>query len=93
MFREEEILAAIDSLPRRKAPGADGVTFYTVKQQKKKFTPIFTAIANVCLLNMRVPSDWKHGVITLIPKKNGDPSSMDDWRPISLLLTSLVFYM
>jgi len=91
-FTEEEVLAVINSLPRRKSPGADGVTYETVKTHKKKLAPIFTAIANACLANKRVPSDWKHGITTLIPKKD-NPSAVDDWRPISLLLTSYKLFM
>eukprot|EP00745_Piridium_sociabile_P008087 TRINITY_DN15399_c0_g1_i2.p2 TRINITY_DN15399_c0_g1~~TRINITY_DN15399_c0_g1_i2.p2 ORF type:complete len:332 (-),score=66.49 TRINITY_DN15399_c0_g1_i2:1966-2961(-) len=92
-FTEEEILTVINSLPSRKSPGADGVTYDTVKHQKKRLCPVIRAIANICLTNRRVPADWKHGIITLIPKKNGDPTVVDDWRPISLLPTSYKLFM
>ena len=89
----EETLLAINSLPTRKSPGSDGVTYDTVKRQRNKLAPVFTCIANVCLVNKRVPADWKHGIITLIPKPNGDYTNLDDWRPISLLQTFYKLFM
>ena len=82
---DDEIYDVIGKLPSRKSPGADGVTYETIKKNRNELTPILTIIFNVCLRFCRVPRDWTHGVITLLPKTD-DPNSvcLDDYRPISL---------
>ena len=37
-------------------------------------------------------ADWKHGVITLLPK-SGDVNNIENWRPISLLNSSYKLFM
>ena len=92
-FNEKEVVAIISSLPARRSPGADGVTYDYVKRCKQSLAPVLTAIMNICAMNRRIPTDWKHSIITLVPKKNGDPNNIEDWRPISLLCTSYKIYM
>ena len=92
-FTLKEVTAIISQLPSRRSPGADGVTYDYVKRCKQTLAPVFTAIMNACARNRRVPSDWKHSIITLVPKKNGNPENIEDWRPISLLCTSYKIYM
>ena len=92
-FSVKEVTAIISSLPGRRSPGADGVTYDFVKKCKQSLAPIFTAIMNICALIRRVPADWKHSIITLVPKKNGDSNNIEDWRPISLLCTRYKIYM
>ena len=50
-------------------------------------------IFNVCLQMCRVPQEWKHGVITLIPKTTHLSDSLDYYRPISALLTFYKLFM
>ena len=91
---QEEVSDVIKSLPSRKSPGADGVTYETIKNKRTTLTPIITVIFNVCFQMCRVPSDWAHGVITLLPKTdNAFSMSVDDYRPISLLLTFYKLFM
>ena len=92
-FSVDEVEAIISSLPSHRSPGADGVCYDYVKRRKRTLAPVFTAIMNICAMNRRVPSDWKHSIITLVPKKNGNPNNIEDWRPISLLCTSYKIYM
>ena len=91
-FTVNEVTKVIKSLPSRKSPGADGVTYDVIARKVNILAPVFTAIFNVCLSRGCVPPDWKHAIITLIPK-SGDPSSLDNWRPISLLLASYKIFM
>ena len=92
-FSVEETADTIRSLPTRRAPGPDGVTYAFVKRHKQELAPVFTQIMNICAVNKRIPMDWKHAVISLVQKKNGDPNQIEDWRPISLLCTSYKLYM
>ena len=40
-----------------------------------------------------MPAAWKRALITLIPKTETQSDNVDDWRPISLLLTSYKLFM
>lgn len=92
MFSVDEVTREIKKLPSRKSPGKDGVTYDTLKKQCKQLAPVFTAIFNVCLRYQRVPQEWKHSVITLLPK-SGDLNNIENWRPISLLNSSYKLFM
>ena len=89
----EEVSNAIKKLPAKKSPGADGVTYDTLKANTRKLTPALTAIFNVCMTHCRVPSDWKTGIISLLPKTQTPSQDITEWRPISLLLTSYKLFM
>ena len=55
--------------------------------------PSLKTIFTICGRNKRVLSDWKIALIILILKTNGNKSNLDDWRPISLLLTMYKVFM
>ena len=78
-FSVKEVTAIISSLPGRRSPGADGVTYDFLKKCKQSLAPIFTAIMNICARNRRVPAHWKQSIIMLVLKKDGDPNSIEDW--------------
>ena len=90
---EREVKSTIKHLPSNKSPGADGVTYDTLKAKINKLTPALVAIFNVCIAHRRVPSDWKHGVVSLLPKTDTPSMDITEWRPISLLLTSYKVFM
>ena len=92
-FTVQETENTISLLPSHRAPGPDGVTYEHVKKNKHTLAPILNTIMNICIKNRRIPTEWKHAVITLVPKKNGNSLEIEDWRPISLLCTSYKLYM
>ena len=65
------------------------VTYETL-QANPVYAQSLAHIHNVCWINHKVPYQWKHGVVTFIPKKAPDS---DDWRPISLLLVNCKIFM
>ena len=69
------------------------MTYDTLKKRCVKLAPLLTHMFNICLQFKRVPDGWKHGIITLIFKKNGNTDNAEDWRPISLLLSSYKLFM
>ena len=85
--------STIKHLPSNKSPGAGCVTYDTPKAKINKLTPALVAIFNVCIAHRRVPSDWKHGVVSLLPKTDTPSMDITEWRPISLLLTSYKVFM
>ena len=85
LITQTEIREAIETLNIHSAPGLDGLTpsFY-------KSFPLLTAILcqtfNNSYLQKHLTSSQSHALIKLIPKKP-NPTSVKDWRPISLLNT------
>lgn len=78
----EELKRKINSLPRRSAPGPDGITYETIKQLKE-FWPTLLSCINKCIEFKKIPNSWKTSLITLLYKK-GDEKEPINWRPLSL---------
>ena len=93
VFSVVEVTTVIKTLPARRSPGWDGVTYDYIKHHRHSLAPVITKIMNICAINKRVPQEWKHSIITLVKKKNGDPNKIEDWRPISLLCASYKIFM
>ena len=83
----------IKKLPTKKTPGEDGVSYDSIKANSRKLIPALTAIFNVCITHRRVPTAWKNGIITLLPKTLTPSLDITEWRPISLLLSSYKIFM
>jgi hypothetical protein len=87
-FTTEEIDQVIASLPSDKSPGPDGFNTDFIKRCwpiiKQDFYNLCQAFhfGNVCLQSLN------GSYITLIPKTDG-PTKVNDFRPISLLNTSM----
>ena len=88
-FTPEEVLTQLKR-SKRSAPGVDGIT-YANWRWIDPLGLILTSIFNICRLNTRVPSTWKHATVTLI-HKGGDVTSVRNWRPICLQLTLYKLY-
>jgi hypothetical protein len=83
-FREEEVIAALNSTGDMKAPGLDGMPsiFY------KKFWDIVGSKVTMEVLQILnegrpIPAEWNQTTIALIPKVKW-PESVTELRPISL---------
>ncbi len=83
----EELDKAIIQMAKGKSPGFDGLTvdFY-VFFWKDIRQLLFEALGE-CILRQNLSPTMKRGLITLIPKADKDPLSIDNWRPITLLCT------
>jgi exonuclease III len=83
----EELGVALRELKNGKSPGSDGLTtdFY-----KFFWVTIKTTVKdsiNYAYETGKLSIDQRRGIINLIPKKDKDPRSLKNWRPISLLNT------
>lgn len=82
----QEVTAAVDRLPPRKAPGPDLVPNEVIKLVFTKFPDVFVRCYNECLNSGTFPARWKHAKLVLLYKGQGkardQPSS---YRPLSLL--------
>ena len=85
LITQTEIREAIKSLNTHSAPGLDGLTpsFYN---SFPLLIPILCQTFNNSYLQKHLTSSQSRALIKLIPKKS-NPTSIKDWRPISLLNT------
>lgn len=66
------------------AVGSDGISRGMIIPLLDIITPVFTNIVNYSLSSTSFPSAWKNALIIPLPKKSC-PSSLSDYRPISIL--------
>jgi hypothetical protein len=85
LLTKAEIAHLIDQSPRSKSPGPDGLTFEFYRHFAALLTPILARIYRACLSQRRLPADFSTGDCKLLFKGKGDVSSLDNWRPITLL--------
>jgi hypothetical protein len=80
----KEIVDAISSLPKGKAPGHDNIPIEFFQEYTEEVAPTllkaFTAMLNLGKTSAHI----NKGPITIIPK-SGDHSKFGNWRPITLL--------
>ena len=81
----EEIQAAITTMQSGKTPGPDGFTAEFYKKFKDKLSPILLGMYRESLTMGTLPPTLSQATITLLLKKDKDPSDCGSYRPISLL--------
>lgn len=72
---------------KRCAPGDDGITTTILKNIAHSIAGPLSLLLNRSMAEGTFPSSWKVAKIIAIPKSGGDKSSIDSYRPISLLST------
>jgi len=80
----KELTLAIKQLKKGKSPGPDGISneFYIFFFKKVK-EPLLKTL-NYIYQNNKLNEQFSNGVVTLVHKK-GDPSKIENYRPITLL--------
>ena len=86
VFSKEECLTALKEFKNNKTPGTDGL----ISLEYYKFFwsdpgTDMTASFNYTFQKGSLSISQKRGIISLIPKKNKDKTSLENLRPISLL--------
>jgi hypothetical protein len=81
---QNEIVAAIKSLPKKKSPGPDGFSaeFY---QTFKELIPTLLKMFHEIEREGTLPNSFYEASITLIPQPDKDTSKKENCRPISLM--------
>nr|CAI5841160.1 unnamed protein product [Callosobruchus analis] len=80
----EEISEIISTLPNRKSCGSDGISTRVLKTVKDEVSVPIAALVNKSVLEGKFPKCLKIAVVIPILKK-GDPTDIENYRPISLL--------
>lgn len=83
----QEILATVEGLNTDKSSGSDGLTGEFYRSFKDQLAPILLELFNHIEKTQDTPSSFALGVITLLFKKRGDRTHLENYRPISLLST------
>ena len=81
---QRDILDVLLNLNPNKASGVDQVSPKMLKRTAYSFCVPLTRLFNMSLQKGQYPDNWKLANVTPILKK-GDPSSVNNYRPISLL--------
>ena len=81
---EDEICGYLLALDTNKASGADGISAKMLRETAHSITPAVTKLFNISLTLGKLPADWKHALITPIPKST-EMTAVSNYRPISLL--------
>ncbi|CAH8566009.1 unnamed protein product [Dicrocoelium dendriticum] len=79
----EEVAQLLANLDGTKPAGPDGLHPLVLKSLSTILSPIVTDLFNRSLSEGLLPVDWKCAVVKPIPK-GGDPSKVDNYRPICL---------
>ena len=80
----EEVQSTLKSLVTGKACGPDQINNRILKEPAVELAPVLTDLFNTSLLHCTVPDIWKKANVSPVHKKD-DKSSVDNYRPISLL--------
>lgn len=82
---ESEILAALKLTKNNKAPGSDGLPGEFYKVFWIDIKTYLTECINHAYVSGSLSITQKHGIISLLPKKERDALWLKNWRPITLL--------
>ena len=81
---EDEICGYLLALDTTKASGADGISASMLWETALSIAPAVTKLFNISLTLGKLPAEWKHALITPIPKST-EMAAVSNYRPISLL--------
>ena len=81
----DEMMEAINSLPRKKSPGKDGISAEMIRAAKGKMSVHLLDLLHQCWREREVPKDMRDSIICTLYKNKGDRSDCNNHRGIALL--------
>ncbi|KAH7945661.1 hypothetical protein HPB49_013634 [Dermacentor silvarum] len=86
-FTMQELIMALDSVNAKSAPGKDGITWQLLRNLSEPGKEQFKEEINKVWLSGEIPAEWKHSVVSPIPKPGKAAHDVSNLRPISLTST------
>lgn len=83
----EEVLEALRGSSPNKSPGWDGLSSKLYRHFQQSLGPLLLEVFQEIARTGALTPSMRRGVISLVYKKQGDPSLLKNFRPISLLNT------
>jgi hypothetical protein len=81
----DEVQAIVEALPKRKAPGPDGITNGMLKKMPLIGMHYLYLLIKSSMLLGAFPIRWKTAIVVMLPKTLKPESASSKYRPISLL--------
>ncbi len=78
------VILTLKSLNETRSVGSDGISFKFIKDSLYFTAFYLTIIINTSIVTGVFPQTWKHALVIPLLKK-GDPSDVNNYRPISIL--------
>lgn len=82
-----ELKEIIRSRNNKKSSGSDGMPNYALRKMSPGIMYWIVILFNHIINMQYIPRNWKHAIVTPIPKPNKNAASIENWRPISQLPT------
>jgi hypothetical protein len=82
---QNEIEAAINSLPKKKSPGPDGFSAEFYQTSKEELIPALLKLFHEIKREGTLPNSFYKASVILIPKPDKDTSKKENCRPVFLM--------
>jgi hypothetical protein len=82
---EAEVESALINSNENSSPGFVNIESKIIKNCFPSISFVFVKLFNLVLLTNEIPPDWKVSYVTPIYKSKGSKSSLDNYRPISVI--------
>ncbi|XP_053667944.1 uncharacterized protein LOC128718340 [Anopheles marshallii] len=80
-----ELLAIVECMANRKAPGVDGIPNAAVRTAIREYPEVFRRLYQDCLDRGVFPAPWKRQRLVLLPKPGKPPGESGSYRPLCML--------
>ena len=87
ILTETELAESLQTMKRNKSPGSDGIPCEFYKEFWPEIKKFLLDSLNYSFEEGKLTTLQRQGIITLLPKKDRDRTSLKNWRPITLLNT------